>query len=534
MLDSPEVKSLANLIRDSFRIRENHTPIYVEIGDNFSRFSSAQQQVLFGRRGSGKSCLLVHFQNISDRDREVLSIYIGVDEIKRLGFPDVLIRILLTIFEKLPGARRTIFSFRRTPLRDVITELKTLLDDPDSANVSTKDSREVAHGVDVSGGSATPISARLSGKRGKETTKQFTSSKLDHLERHLQDYKTVFRQVLKSNNTNAYILVDDFYLIQRDTQPNVVDYLHRLLRGTDGYLKLATIRHRTTLRRHDGQTVGVELSQDIEEISLDKTFEDFEATHGYLHAMLQQMSNECSSSTNVAELFNPDAARALTLASGGVPRDFLNIFVEAIAASVRARKMDRLTPTFIYKASTSLSYKSKIANIKEEAGFDSASLDRLFVDIVNFCLKEKKKTVFLINHEEIAEFPTEHELLQQLMDFKLVHIVEANTSAASGRAGRYAAYTLDFSIFMEPRRRGIEIVEFWRTDDQRRPVGVRESPDYSLGRASVAISGADSSIDAVMDSLEVDDGAVELETAAPPVESGDPTRRLNEPGNLSP
>lgn len=300
-------------------------------------------------------------------------------------------------------------------------------------------------------------------------------------------------------------MVDDFYLIERELQPHVIDYLHRLVRGTKAYLKIATIRHRTTLRTHKGQTIGVELSQDVEELSLDKTFEDFEATHDYLHAMLRQLGMDDSVGIDTSSLFNPDAARALTLSSGGVPRDFLNIFVDAIAASVHAGKVDRLTPTYIYRAASSLSYKNKLANLKEDSGFDSVALEKLFSDLVMFCLGQKRKTVFLVNHDDVRAFPVENELLQQLMDFKLIHLVDANTSAASGRSGRYAAYTLDFSIFMEPRRRGVDIVEFWRTDGQRRPVGVRESPDYPLSRAAGAIlSGDNLGVEDLLESLPVD------------------------------
>lgn len=510
MLNSPEVASLSNLIRDSFRIRENHDPVYVDIGNNLVRFSSTQQQVLFGRRGSGKSCLLVHFLQTSKRDKETLSIYVSIDEIKRLGFPDVLIRILLTIYSSLPGARPKWFEFWQSPLRKKIAELQKLLDEPEEASVSRKQVEERNSGVAVKSESA--IGAELTGssKRGLEVVSTYENKKLQYLERHLQDFKSVLRDVLARARVNGYVLVDDFYLIQREMQPNVVDYLHRLLRGTKGYLKLATIRHRTTLRKHDGQTIGVELLQDVEEISLDKTFEDFEATNDYLHSMLRRMAEEFAGEVDVASLFNPDASRALTLASGGVPRDFLNIFVEAIDVSCRGGKVDRLTPTAIYKAAASLSYRSKLANLREEAGFDSDALERLFSDIVNFCLGERKKTVFLINHDDLTRFPLEHELLQQLMDFKLVHLVAGNTSAASGRAGRFAAYTLDFSIFMEPRRRGIEIVEFWRTDDQRRPIGVRESPDYPLSRAASALLPGKAlvQVETVLEALEEESDAV--------------------------
>lgn len=73
------------------------------------------------------------------------------------------------------------------------------------------------------------------------------------------------------------------------------------------------------------------------------------------------------------------------------------------------------------------------------------------------------------------------------MDVKLIHVVEPDTSAASGRKGRFEAYTLDFSLFMEPRMRNIEHVEFWKIDSERRRVGVREAPDYDLSRAKEAI-----------------------------------------------
>ncbi len=102
---------------------------------------------------------------------------------------------------------------------------------------------------------------------------------------------------------------------------------------------------------------------------------------------------------------------------------------------------------------------------------------------MQFCLKEKRKTRFLVSQDEAQRHAREHDMIQQLMDFKLVHVVEPDTSAASGRDGRFEAYALDFSLFMEPRRRSIEIVEFWRRGEDSHRLGVRELPVYSLERA---------------------------------------------------
>ena len=165
------------------------------------------------------------------------------------------------------------------------------------------------------------------------------------LERHLHDHKSaILKAIQESLFKRACVLLDDFYLIPRAWQADVIDYLHRLLRDSDIYLKVATIRHRTTLSRNHPQTIGVELSQDVEELNLDRTFEDVEATQNYLSYMLGRMAVETDLPDVINTHFNPEAVLALTLASGGVPRDFLNIFVNAVDVSLKAGSNKWLTP----------------------------------------------------------------------------------------------------------------------------------------------------------------------------------------------
>jgi hypothetical protein len=149
-----------------------------------------------------------------------------------------------------------------------------------------------------------------------------------------------------------------------------------------------------------------------------------------------------------------------------------------------------LEPHRIYKAADKaaarISYRTKLSQLRNDLGSDAAQLEPIFQDLLTFCLEEKKKTAFLISERDARQHPNEHEAVLQLMDFKLIHVVEPDTSAASGREGRYEAYTLDFAFFMEPRLRGIDHVEFWRTDEQRRRRGVREAAVYELNRVTAA------------------------------------------------
>jgi len=487
VLRSQEVLRLVNLVKDSFRIRPNHKPDYVDVSGHLDRFRSNQHQIVFGRRGSGKSCLFVHFLNDKDANNGILPIYIEGDEFKRLTYPDLLVRLLLRIFENMPSADQSWRRWLRSPnlVQRNIDDLRKILSQAEEAQVRQTDGRNSEGGAALEKGPA-----KFHGKNSDSHEKQseFKEKKLDQLERYLSDYKkTLSRALDESRYDSAFILLDDFYLIPRSRQPDVIDYLHRLFRGTNFYLKVGTVRHRTSIIRNDEQTIGVELHQDVEEINLDRTLEDLEATSEYLAQMLGALSYTAGVNNPKEALFNPDAFHSLVIASGGVPRDFLNIFVEAIAAA-NADDQDRwLTPTYIWKGASRLSYRTKLTNLKEEASSDSSPLEKVYQDIISFCLKEKRKTAFLVSQDQAQKLFSVHELILQLMDFKLIHVVEPDTSAASGRKGRFEAYTLDFSLFMEPRMRNIEHVEFWKVDAERRRVGIREAPDYDLARAKEAI-----------------------------------------------
>ncbi|PZW79121.1 hypothetical protein DFS21_10719 [Pseudomonas sp. 2848] len=501
-LDSTETQSLLHQIRDSFRVRENDRPIYLDIGgDHFRRVSSPQHQVIFGRRGSGKSCLFVYCMNQSKEAGENNFIYVGMDQFKTLKFPDILTSILIDIFSQLPGAKKKWWwPFSTNKIQAALSELEKTLDTAFEESIE-EESRKKNSGKGTFKPKDSLIEFGAEASNELSVKSKFSRQKQDFLERHLSQYKRAIKEAVPTRDHAINILLDDYYLVNNSLQPDVIDYLHRLFRDTNLYLKIGTIRHRTKLRRYENQTIGVELNQDIEEINLDKTLDTLRQTQDYLVAILDEMGRTLGINSVSGNLFNADAAHALTLASGGVPRDFLTIFVEAVSLSVSSGKTDRLTPTYIYKAAASQAIPNKRRNLSEDAGVtDAPALEAAFADIISFCLKEKKKTAFLVSSDDVHAMAAEHEMLQQLVDFKLIHLIDQNTSAASGRAGRYSAYTLDAALFMAPRKRNIEIVEFWLQDAHRGSKGVRESPIYPLQR--IKLNQQNIELEAVLGEVE--------------------------------
>lgn len=491
MLDSAKVQKLKDLIGDSFRIRPNHDPIYVDVSNHLSRLKSKQHQIIFGRRGTGKSCLLVHFKNKIAPKLKSLTIYVDIDEVKRLGYPDVLIRLLLSVMEKTPTASQKWrkYLFCESDIQKHIQNLRVLLNQAEHRKIKEEDKKStgVDAGAQYGAGSAKFTTSKTLGKLS-----EFEENKLDTLERYLSDYKSALVEELRrSKYSFSFVILDDYYLIKKERQPDVIDYMHRLLRGTDFYLKVGTVRHRTNLIRNENQTIGVELRQDLEEINLDRTLENLPAASAYLNSILDSMGKKVDLQNASNDLFNGQAFEKLVVASGGVPRDFLTIFVDAIDIAIAGGKNSYLTPTNIWKSASSLAYRTKLKNLRDDVFSDADAIENIFRDLMRFCIQEKKKTCFLISQEDSQRLPQIHEIILQLMDFKLIHVIEPDTSAASGRQGRFEAYTLDFSLFMEPRKRNIEIIEFWNFDKHGIRVGVREAPIYELKRAEHAMNSTD-------------------------------------------
>jgi energy-coupling factor transporter ATP-binding protein EcfA2 len=486
-LDDEKLDTLLELIQNSFRVRPNQDPVYVDVGRHLSRVAAPQHQVIFGRRGSGKSCLLVHFYRAANSTSGARSIYIDCDEVKRLSYPDLLIRLLLMILEEMPASHRKWWQRvwkRPSGAETSVRELRGLLDLAEDSAVTEQTTQSI--GARIEAGIEAPKLAKVGSTVTTEAsiarTSSFRQRKLELLERHFSDYKRALVGALEPDERQS-VIFDDFYLIHLTVQPDVLDYIHRLLRGTSLYFKIGTVRHRTSLSRIEGQPIGVDEYQDIEAIDLDRTFEDTAGTQAYLESMLDSMGSTVGIERASGLYLSEEGRLALALASGGVPRDYLSTFSEAVRAAREAGERKWLTPKHVYTGAGRVFDRTKFNNLRSDVGFDATPLERVFQDLLAFCLTEKRKTAFLIAQSDVPDHSEEHELIQQLMDFKLIHVIVPDTSAASGRSGRFEAYTLDFALFMNPRLRNIEHVQFWRVDNQRRREGVREAPVYDLDRA---------------------------------------------------
>jgi hypothetical protein len=220
---------------------------------------------------------------------------------------------------------------------------------------------------------------------------------------------------------------------------------------------------------------------DVLSIDLDRTFQNFQEVEEFIKRFWQQIKKEVSGSDDMDAIFGGDSWRQLILATGGVPRDFMNILARSIELG-QSKKKEKLEVLLVNEAANLYLRETKHPDLVSDKITETNELEGMLADMRDFCVKEKKRNLFLINKDDLDRHSHQRELLRQLLDFRFIHLVHSNTSAA-GHAGRFEAYMLDVGLYAYPQRRGenhVKQVDFLAREDQHRQDAIRTQPIYRL------------------------------------------------------
>jgi hypothetical protein len=227
--------------------------------------------------------------------------------------------------------------------------------------------------------------------------------------------------------------------------------------------------------------MGLKTSDDADEIDLDLTLEKFDLTKNFLVSVLRRFADE-SNHVALNSILNEGATDRLTLASGGVARDFLAIFRKAVDVA-RERGEDyrgvRIGSEDVNVAAGEHE-PSKREELKRDTLEDQVEIEKQFAKVVNFCLERAEANVFLIDKAATGH---EWDLIQELVDLRLVHLVRSRITVRNDPGRLFEGYMLDLSQYAGARkRRDFEIVKFWESDSAdtlRRAKLIYGSDQYS-------------------------------------------------------
>lgn len=474
-------------IEENIRISEQTTIEYLDPKNHIKRLNSKQNQVIFGRRGSGKSLLLKSLRK-NDLENKIY-ITINIEDFKDISFPNSISQVLVNAIKKIKSevkGRYNIFQFSNWNTQNkllnrydkYIIELNKKISEPDTYNESVREKQASKISGEASSGfnSATAkIASEVADEL--ETSREVLKDKLNELKNEITNFKELIEDTTNFINKDIYLIFDDFYFIRKQEQPFFIDFFHRISKNTRLYLKIATIKHRSSLYIQTDTYVGVEIGHDIQALSLDYTLDNFNSLVSFMKSLLEHINKKVNVKINYNNVLTDNAFRFLCLASGGVPRDFLSLFIN-LGDKMQSDGKNISKPNVIDCSIENL--PNKMEAFKTDTADEKAVLEHYLQYVKEEIIHNKRINAFLVSNNDVLKYPQINQAIKELVDLRLFHLVNSNISSAPSDGLRYSAYIIDISLFPNSNPRDFTQIEPGQKDEKSREDKLRSSPKLNL------------------------------------------------------
>jgi hypothetical protein len=488
--ETPEAQRLTRLLQEATRATPVSGPETYVPPSGGDRAEADYHHFIFGQRGSGKSSLLRHLQHqMLDANR--VAVWIDQEIYSKLSYPDVLVSALHELMKSLaatlerkmllgsqPRHRFASFGGRQSnavqaqllaDLRSEATELEKLKFAPLNRKIEWKIVEETSQNNKATAGVRMQL-VSLQGDVGSAEHTATTASEIvdgtkeEYLERALTGYRDLITRTSEQVG-GGFVFVDDLYQIQRNDQPEVLGYLHRLVKDTDLWLKIGSIRYSTVTFKPGDPPRGMQRGQDAHEVPLDRGLRHPQVTQTFLEKILSQICQKADIDIN--DLLTVEARKRLVLASGGVARDYLRITAGAIDEARNRGVTDksgshRIIVDDINKAAGLLS-PAKFDDLKADEPQEAAALAELVRKLTEFC-RERGRAYFLIAVDSV-DLSAQVDKLQHL---RFAHLLIESETVPDRGSQRFNVWLLDVAELSAQRATaGMDFLG-WEEREKRR------------------------------------------------------------------
>lgn len=355
---------------------------------------SERNNIVFGRRGAGKSSLLVYALRRLE-EQGLPSAWVDMQTYEHRGDTGAIVDLLLEILQQL-GA-----------IAEVKSQLELLVQ-----RLRTLKATEAAPTVDT-------------------------------LRRYAPDLKRLFGAVT-SRHCRFTIFLDDLHVVAESLQPALLGVLYSFSRGNKVSLKVSALEHFT--RHWDPKLrLGLEVPGDAQTVSLDYNLTNPANALDHIRRILDSYARFCGLKS-IQSVCGKDVIERLVWLAAGVPRDVLSILQQAMAsAAADGRKVVGVTDVNI-AASGYVEDKNRYLGLDTSEG--QGRVRALLDEVKEFCIKKKKINAFLVSLEsdELA-----FRDVLRLIDLRFLHVL--NRGLTPGEAGeKYIALLLDYGFYTGARR----------------------------------------------------------------------------------
>ena len=452
---------------------------YVNAGSFSAMLHSTDHQVLYGRRGTGKTHALQHLSDLVERTGD-LSVYLDLrtigstDEGTYAGDTSTAGRGTHLLMDVLEAIHDELFALAMEAESDLLESLDALAEAATAVQVVGEVERETTIagtkvskvGFEISASASANVTAADSRSTSAQSRLRRTG-----VERHQIIFGPLNRALRSISRIlgprRLWLLLDEWSSVPLDLQPLLADLLRRsILPVTKITVKIATIerRSRFSTPTPNRDYIGIELGSDVATaVSLDDSMvfrhgsreaEVFFEQLFYSHAqyMLDRLDGAPNDAAEfVGQAFRGDAFLELVRAAEGVPRDAINI--AALAAQLAHD--DAIEVGSVRRAARDWYLRDK------QAAIESNDVARVTLrKLVNEVVGKRRSRTFLLEHTTTAA----HQAVDDLYDARLLHvlrrgIVDRNQPGTlyDGFAidyGCYVSLMLDSKLPIRPRHRG--------------------------------------------------------------------------------
>lgn len=443
---------------------------FVDVGPTYTLLSSNDNQIMFGRRGTGKTHFLaVLCNNIQQNgiicapiDMRLIGSTGGIFADPNISLSERATRLLsdtlCTIHETI---LEYIFEKDLVNTTEIAQLLNDFIDKATSLNIegtSEEERGSVNHsstnsslGIGVTNNSVSANFTR-SDKMSLDNTERTKTSGRKILRIHFGEITKLLSNIVsKLPRKELWVLIDEWSEVPMDLQPYLAELLRRILYPISGItVKIAAIAHRCNFLLNDQDTgvrVGIELGSDASSvINLDEYMvfdNDRDAAKTFFknllhkHAQAIDKNSICDveASLFINDVFTqPSAFDEYVRAVEGVPRDAINI----ISLAAQSALENKISIVHVRKSA------QKWFQVNKHTALNSKPEAVVLLDkIINEVIGHRKTRGFLISNE------SHNPLIDYLYDMRVIHVLKQGVSARNAIGKKYTLYTLDYGCYVE-------------------------------------------------------------------------------------
>lgn len=443
---------------------------FVNVGPLIPLLNSENNQIIFGRRGTGKTHVLRYFK----KQREELGDCCIFIDLRKIGSPNGIyadqslpieqraLRFFIDIIKVIADdiISYIISSEERTELYlSVVTPLINNLNETwtksaicgevvcESTSHNT-DAQEGNIGLSISPNPGFNLSVKKTNSIDNNATLKLSGKYYAHI--NLLETTTILQAIAETlSPSKIWIIFDEFSELHSELQVVLSDILRRIICPVSGVtFKIAAIEHRSSFRQllRGLDFIGLELGADVSTINLDE-FMVFGNNHAAsilffrdllffrLNAILPQENQIVNSDELIRKLFTQENSfDELVLAAEGVPRDFFNILNKAVMLDYS----NPVSVPLVRKAARNWFTEDKRSSI-QAIPLTNQLLDWIISDVIN----KRQARAFMLRSNE------DDKIIDYLFDARILHLIKQNVSSRDTPGVRYNVYSIDYGCYVD-------------------------------------------------------------------------------------